>query len=131
MVHTKAGSLLTGVAAAMLLATAALHYTGFSSVRDMGKEAGGDLAILVPPLWLFFSLSLISVALAAAAIAWRPSRGHAVVLMCLALVPAGGAALQLVYIGFILPTGILIADALTMVAAALLMGARPSKLPAA
>ncbi len=130
MSRVKAGSTLVGVAAALLIGTAALHHTGFRSARDLGARAGGDLAIVVPALWLFFSVSLVSVGLASAAMAWRPVPGHRLVLVCLALVPAGGAALQIAYVGFVPPTLILLVDAAALLSAALVLPPRV-KAPAA
>jgi hypothetical protein len=111
------GSALAWLTSALFIATAAIHHTGFSGVSALATETGGDVAILMPMLWLFFSIELVILGAIAAMIARKPSADHGTILMLLAFVPAAAAALQLVYIGFIPPTAILIFDALVAIAA--------------
>jgi len=110
-------SALTWLTSFLFVATAAIHHTGFAGVSAMAAETGGDVAILMPMLWLFFSLDLVILGAVALVIARKPSAHHGTILMLLALVPAVAAALQLVSIGFIPPTAILIVDALVAMAA--------------
>lgn len=109
----------------LLLATAAFHHTGFSHVNRLARDAAPELRPLVPPVWLAFSASLIVLALIAGIIGRRPSTGHRAMLLVIALFPAAGGALQIGYIGFVLPTAILMADAVVAVAAAVVLESRP------
>jgi len=117
MKRRTVGSALAWLTAALFIATAAIHHTGFSGVSALAAETGGDVAILMPMLWLFFSIELVILGAVAAVIARRPSADHGTILMLLALVPGAAAVLQLVYIGFIPPTAILLFDALVAIAA--------------
>ncbi len=128
MTGTRVGGGLGWLTAVMFIATAVVHHTGFPAVTALARETGGDVAILMPLLWLFFSITLIILGVVAVIIARKPTATHGVILILLGLVPAAAAVLQLVYIGFILPTGILIVDALVAIAAGVTMrrAARPA-----
>lgn len=119
MSETRVGAALTWVTAAVFFATAAIHHTGFPEVQALAREAGGDVAVLMPPLWLFFSIDLVILGAVAAAIARAPTATHGIILWLLGLVPAVAAVLQVIYIGFIPPTAILFFDALVAMAAGL------------
>lgn len=57
---------LTGLAGLVLLATAALHASGYASVSDSIRCSGASPFVerVVPSLWLFFSWHLSALALA-------------------------------------------------------------------
>jgi len=121
MTRSKAGRILTWFTAGAFVVTAALHYTGFPDVSALARETGGDVAILMPLLWLFFSIELVILAVVAVVIARKPTATQGVILAWLGLVPAAAAVLQVVYIGFIPPTAILFFDALVAIAAGVTM----------
>lgn len=131
MTRERVGSALCLLTAVLLLVTAAFHHTGFGYVSRLASDAAPELRALVPPLWLAFSASLIVLALIAALIGRRPSTGHRAMLLVIALFPAAAAALPIRYIGFMLPTVILLTDASVAVAAAVLLESRPATGPAA
>jgi hypothetical protein len=119
MTRQKRASILAGAAAAMLVITAAFHYTGFDSVSRVASEAGGDLAIIVPLLWLSFSIDLVALGLIAALIARQPARVHRPLLLVLAAPPLSAALMQVWYIGFVPPTAVLLLDVGLLIAAAI------------
>jgi hypothetical protein len=118
------------VAAVGYLATAWLHGTGFGPVTAAAALGPPELAALVPALWLSFSLDLVVLGLIAAVVAWRPSAAGRLVLAVAALTPLGAAGLQMRFLGFIPPTGLLIAlGSITLTAATLLTGESRTPLP--
>lgn len=128
MRHARAGGILATIAALGFLGTAALHSTGYSSVAELAGEVPSDLGPLMPALWLAFSLDLAVIGLIVAVVAWRRPPASPAILFIAALQPLGAAALQLWSIGFVPPTGILLAVAVTTMAAAVLLrgGATPT-----
>lgn len=112
---------LAGVAAAGFLATAWLHSTGYGSVKELARGSHPDLQAVAPALWLAFSVDLVVVGLIVAVIAIRPTPVGRVILAIAACSPLAGAGLQLVFIGFVPPTAILLVlGTITLLAAALL-----------
>jgi hypothetical protein len=121
--------IVAGFAAIGFLGTAALHSTGYDSVAQLAAEVPSDLAPVMPALWLVFSLDLTIVGLIVAAVAYRPAPPGRLVLVIAAFCPLGAAALQLLFIGFVPPTALLLTvGALTLGAAVLL--APKSTIPA-
>jgi len=116
MTRTRLTSILPFAAAGLLALTAVFHYSGLGYVRRLASEAGGDLTVIAPLLWVSFSVDLVALALVAAIIGSRPDSVHWLVPLCLALPPAAAAALQVQYVGFGLPTAVLILDAALLVA---------------
>jgi hypothetical protein len=117
-------SLLALVAAALLALTAAFHFTGLGYVRRLAAQAGGDLETIAPLLWLAFSVDLLAIAAVAAVVALKPHAENWAILVFIALPPAAAAALQVRYIGFGLPTAILLLDAALLLVAAATMRTR-------
>jgi hypothetical protein len=73
---------------------------------------------LMPTLWLMFSFDLVVLGLIIGAVALRPIGWSWQIVALAALCPLGAAALQLLYIGFIPPTAILLSlGALAIVSA--------------
>lgn len=123
MTRRRSGSILAAVASAGYIATAALHGTGYGWVADLALQAPAELRTLAPALWLSFAFDLVVVGLIVGVVALRPSPTGRLVLAIAAACPLAGAALQLRFLGFIPPTGILLAlGVLTLVAAAVLPG---------
>ena len=130
MTKQEGASRLAGAAAVALVLTAAFHATGLPRFSRLGAEAGGALAVFVPLLWIAFSIDLLALGLIAAIIAAWPGPNGRLVLLALALPPVAAAILQMVYLGWILPTTILVLDAGLLIAAALAMprrAVRPSE----
>jgi hypothetical protein len=126
MMREKSGTILAWVAAIMYLLTAAMHMLGFEPTRALAQQGPADLRPLVPLLWLSFALSLVVLAAIVAACAHRGASADRLILALTALGPLSGALVQIVYIGFVLPSAILLFDAaLALTAAALLPGRSP------
>ncbi len=116
----KIASVLTAIAAVGFAATAALHSTGLDSVVGLAGRGPSELRALAPALWIMFSIDLLVLSLILGAMAIWPSAKSRFVVAFAGLCPLGAAVLQLVYIGFIPPTAILLGiAALSFVAAAL------------
>jgi hypothetical protein len=115
------GSLLVGLAAAGFFATAAIHSTGYDSVTALAAQGPEDMQALMPALWLAFSFDLIVIGLILGVVAFRPARSSRLIVAVAALCPLGAVALQLRFIGFILPTAILLVlSTLTLTAASVI-----------
>lgn len=63
------------------------------------------------PIWLSFAASLVVLAAIAASCARRGPAADRTILALTALGPLSGAVLQILYIGFVLPTAILLIGA--------------------
>jgi cell division protein FtsW (lipid II flippase) len=121
MTRNRMSSLLVGLAAAGFFATAAIHSTGYDSVTALAAQGPADVQALMPALWLAFSFDLIVIGLILGVVAFRPARSTRLVVAVAALCPLCVAALQIRYIGFIVPTAILLGlSALTLIAASVI-----------
>lgn len=121
MTRHRAATILTGVAAAGFLGTAALHGTGYDSVSALAAEVPSELGPVMPALWLIFSFDLVILGLIVGLVAYRPAPIGRLILVIAALSPLGAAGLQLRFIGFVPPTAILLGlSAVTLAAAAVL-----------
>jgi hypothetical protein len=127
MSRRRIGTSLTVAAAVAFIATAGLHATGYDSVTALAEQAAGDLASLVPMLWLGFSVDLVVLGLVIGAVALRGAGGR-LILTFTALCPLAAAGLQVRFLGFIAPTAILLAvTVLTLAAAAVRPPERASR----
>ncbi len=104
----RAGSIIAAVAAIGFIGTAALHSTGYDSISQLSVGTPHKLQILIPALWLAFSLDLTVLGLIVAVISWQHPPGSRLILAIAALCPIGAALLQIRFLGFIPPTGILL-----------------------
>ncbi len=95
---------LTFTAAVVLLATAAVHGTGYASVSSSIVAVGAKpgLVAVVRALWLMFSAHLIILAIVVA-LASGVAGGRRVILAC-ALIPAADTALLLRFVGLFVGT---------------------------
>ncbi len=129
MTRQRAGSIIAAFASVGLIATAALHSTGYNSVAQLALQAPTELHALVPALWLAFALDLAVVGLIVGVVAFRPTTSGRLILVIAAVSPLGAAGLQLWFLGFIPPTGILLGvGGLALLAAGVLprgVGQRP------
>jgi hypothetical protein len=102
-----------------LLLTAGLHGSGYPEIAKLGDASGGDVKLLLPALWLAFSLHYLLFGTLVLFAAGPRNQLTARLLAVAALVPLGDALLQVVYLGFIPPTALLLViAALSLVAAA-------------
>lgn len=134
--HARAGGVvrsarlarwLTSVAALGFGGTAALHATGYDWVTRESVRVAGFLGRVLPALWLAFSVDMVLLGLILAVVALRPSRTARPIILIAALCPLSAAALQLCFVGFIPPTGVLLGvGVLTLVSAAAWPAAGPT-----
>lgn len=91
---------LIGVAAVLLVATAAVHAAGYPSVSATILASGLDpsLVAAVKALWLMFSVHLVLLAVVVT-LAASVSGGRRIVLAC-ALIPAADTAVLLRFVGW-------------------------------
>ena len=121
MTRQKIGSILTGIVAASFVGTSALHGTGYSATIQLAEQGPAQLRALAPALWLAFSLTLLVLGLIIGVVAIRPAATGRLILVISASYPIGAAMLQLRFLGFIPPTGLLLGvGALALVAAGVL-----------
>lgn len=113
----RAAFVTATVAAVLLFVTAAWHLSGTVAVAS---SAPPELQPLMKALWLAAGISLLIAALlvVAATPVFIVRRGA--LLGIAALTPLSIAVLQLIYLGFIPPTVLLLLDAVLVMAAALL-----------
>lgn len=116
------GRIFAWAAAAGFVGTAVLHGTGYRAVATLAAGSPGGLDALVPAMWLAFSLDLAVVGLIIAVVAWKRSRDGGLILALGSLCPFGAAVLQIVFLGFIPPTAILLVVGGVTLAAAGLLG---------
>ena len=125
MTRQRLGGVLTGIAAAGFLATAAFHTTGYSSVVNAAALAPGRVRALLPMLWLVISFDFAVLGMIVAVVAFRPEGPARSILSVAALSPFAAAGLQIRFFGFILPTAILIVvGVLTLICAIVLPSTR-------
>lgn len=114
----RLGSILSTASAVGFLATAGLHGTGYAAVTSVARQGPEDLHALVPMLWVAFSADLVVIGVIVLVVSWWRSAASSLVLTAAGFMPAIAASLQIVYLGFVPPTAILIALAVvTWVAA--------------
>jgi hypothetical protein len=112
--------------AALLFGTAAFHLTGYSFVVGRATQ---ELRPLIGAAWVAGGISLMLAAVLAIVAAPLFILRRPVFLLIAALTPLSIAVLQLAYLGFILPTGLLLLDTAILVIAAGL-GVTKAKTPA-
>ena len=90
----------------LLVATAALHLSGYGEVSNQLRAAGLPefWRAALQGTWVFFSVQLVVIAAAVAAqFASRVAANRAVLLVCLALL-VGNVAVLVVWLGFFIGT---------------------------
>lgn len=129
MDQRQAASVTATVAAALLVATAAWHLSGTEAVAS---STPAELQPLMKALWLAAGTSLLLTALLVVAVTPVFIVRRRALLWIAALTPLSIAVLQLIYLGFIPPTAMLLLDALVVAAAGQLAPKRtPTPGPAA
>src|SRR5688572_33056941 len=131
MTRSRLATLLASVGAGLTSLTGGLHMSALVSVTS---QAPADLKPLLTVCWIFAGLALfLSTMIAITATPLFVVRRRAFLWLA-ALIPLAIALLQIVYMGFIAPTYLLLADALLMGIAGELGRAlqpRPAPMPAA
>jgi hypothetical protein len=123
----RAATLCASLGAALLCATAAFHLMGYESVVS---RAPADQQPIVGAAWVAGGVSLILAALLAIAATPLFVVRRRAFLAIAALTPLSIAVLQIVYLGFIPPTALLLAAAALLLAAGMLgraSQARPTR----
>lgn len=121
MTKERVATLTASVGAALLFGTAGFHLSAYGSVV---AQAPADLRALVSALWVAGGVSLLVSALLTVAVTPLFIVRRRALLGIAALTPLSIALLQIVYLGFLPPTALLLLDTLVLVVAGELGRAR-------
>lgn len=122
MTRSRAAAVLAWTAGWGFLAVAALHGSAYGRIMAMAEGAPETIRRVLSVLWLSGSADLVAFGLVVMVMA-RGSGGGAVIGLA-ALSPLAVAVLQVVFMGFVPPTAMLLALAgLTLAAAVVRKGA--------
>ena len=108
MTKERVATVTAAIGAGLLFATAGFHLSGYSSVVS---QTATDLRPLMAAVWVAVGASLIISALLAIAATPLFTVRRRALLAIAALTPISIAAVQIGYLGFLLPTAILLLDA--------------------
>lgn len=114
MTKERAATLAASVGAGLLFFTAGLHFQAHSSIVSQAPVA---LQPLVAALWVACGVSVVIAALLAIAVTPLFIARRRALLGIAALTPLSIAILQVVYIGFMTPTAILLLDTIVLLVA--------------
>jgi fatty acid desaturase len=114
MTKERLATVTAAIGGGLLFATAGLHFSVYSTV--MGQTPA-DLHSLLAALWVAVGASLIIAALLAVAATPLFIVRRRALLGITALIPLSIAVVQIVYLAFLPPTGLLLLDALVLAAA--------------
>jgi len=129
MTKERLASLTASIGAGLVFATAGFHLSAYGSVT---AQAPADLRPLMAALWVAGGVSLIVSALLVVAVTPMFIVRRRALLAIAALTPLSIAILQVVYLGFLAPTALLLLDTAVLLAAGELGRARqPAPVPAA
>ena len=129
MTKERLASLTASIGAGLVFATAGFHLSASGSVT---AQAPADLRPLMAALWVSGGVSLILAALLVVAVTPMFIVRRRALLAIAALTPLSIALLQVLYLGFLAPTALLLLDTAVLLAAGELGRARqPAPVPAA
>ena len=129
MTKERLASLTASIGAGLVFATAGFHFSAYGSVI---AQTPADIRPLMAALWVAGGVSLILSALLVVAVTPMFIVRRRALLAIAALTPLSIAILQVVYLGFLPPTALLLLDTAVLLAAGELGRARqPARLPAA
>jgi len=114
MTKERLASLTASIGAGLLFATAGFHLSAYGSVT---AEAPVDLRPLMAALWIAGGVSLILSALLVVAATPMFIVRRRALLAISALTPLSIALLQVVYLGFLAPTALLLLDTAVLLVA--------------
>jgi hypothetical protein len=119
MTRQRKSDILTYTTAGLLVVTGGLHLSGFGQVNALAQATTTDVRVLLPLLWISFGVDLIATGLIVALVGLENSNGGRYVLFAAAICPWGAAVLQMIYLGFIPPTAVLLLCGAMAIAAAI------------
>jgi hypothetical protein len=129
MTKERLASLTASTGAGLVFATAGFHLSAYGAVT---AQAPADLRPLMAALWVAGGVSLLLSALLVVAVTPMFIVRRRALLAIAALTPLSIAMLQVVYLGFLAPTALLLLDTAVLLAAGELGRARqPAPAPAA
>jgi hypothetical protein len=128
MTKDRAATLSASLGVALLCGTAVFHLMGYGVVVS---RAPTDLQPIVGAAWVAGGVSLMLAALLAIAATPLFVVRRRALLAIAALTPLSIAGLQIVYLGFIPPTALLLVDAALLLAAGVLGRASQTRPPRA
>jgi len=114
MTKERAATISAGIGAGLLFATAGFHLSGYPSVL---AQTPTDLQPLMAAVWVAGGASLIISALLAIAVTPLFTVRRRALLAIAALTPISIAGVQIGYLGFLLPTALLLLDAAVLLVA--------------
>ena len=114
MTKEKMATMGASLGAGLLFATAAFHFSAYGTVTASASE---ELRPVVAACWVAVGIALMIAALLAVAATPGFVVRRRSLLMIAALTPLSIAILQIVYLGFIPPTFLLLFDAAVLIAA--------------
>ena len=114
MTKERVATVTAAIGAGLLFATAGVHLSAYSSVV---AQTPTDVRPLMSALWIAGGASLIIAALLAVAATPLFIVRRRALLAIAALTPVSMAAVQIVYLGFLPPTALLLFDAVVLVVA--------------
>jgi hypothetical protein len=114
MTKERMATVTAAIGAGLLLGTAGFHLSAYSAVV---AQAPTDLRPLMAAAWVAVGASLIISALLAIAATPLFIVRRRALLGIAALTPVSIAVLQIAYLGFLLPTALLLLDAVVLVVA--------------
>ena len=120
MTRPRLATIVSRASALGFFLVAALHGSAYGRIMVMAAPAPETLRRVVSVLWLSGSADLVAFGLVVAAMVRGPEAVGALVIALCALCPLAVAGLQVVFLGFVPPTAMLLAlAALTFWAATL------------
>jgi hypothetical protein len=126
MTKHRLSSVIASVGVALICATAAVHFAAYQSVVS---RVSADVRPIVAAAWVAGGVSLILAALLAIAATPLFVVRRRALLAIAALTPLSIAVLQIIYLGFIPPTALLLVDGGILLVAGVL-GQASQALPA-
>jgi hypothetical protein len=118
MSRRRLANILIAAAATLLVASGILHLAVYGEIGALARSASPDDArLLLPALWVAIGIDLIVMGAVVAMVGIENSRGGRFVLFAAAALPAGSVVVHLLFLGFLAPTGLLMADAAVTLAA--------------
>jgi len=121
-------TLIARIAAASFTLNAVLHASAFKQVTNDAAKGGDEVREVTAVLWLVFAIGMILFALIVLLEAKAPSPHRRTVLILAGCFPIATAALQFIYLGFIIPEVLLVlTGTLTIVAAVVPMSSEPAR----
>ena len=117
MTRERLATITSSAGAGLLFATAGFHMSAYGPVT---AQAPAGIRPLLAGLWVAIGVSLMLAALLVLAVRPLGAYRRRAILFIAALTPFSIAAVQLIYVGFIPPTALLLLDVVVIVAAAVL-----------